>query len=102
MKFDQKLKLLGVVGKKGSGTLDNGNQWSTDRVELHCLSKFDDSDSMSVGNTVVVHNIEDYASNFDKAKSLVGKDVLVSFDLIAAKKIGQAPKLIARTFSSAS
>ncbi len=101
MKFKNQLNLVGVVGKKGSGTLDNGQAWATDRVELHCLAAFDDSDSMSHGQTVVVHHIDDYAQNYENAKALIGQDIIIDFEMIAAKKLGQAPKLIARSFISA-
>lgn len=98
MKFQNTLKLIGVVGKKGAGTLDNGQAWSTDRVELHCLSTFDDTDSMSHGQTVVVHNIENYAENYERAKQLVNRDIIVDFEMVAPKKPGASPKLVARGF----
>lgn len=96
--FQQTVTLLGVVGKKGAGTLDNGQAWATDRVELHCLTAFPSDDSMAVGNTVSVYNVDDYAKNFEFAKSLVGQNIILHMEMIAAKKLGQAPRIVCRNF----
>lgn len=100
MKFQQIATLIGVVGKKGNGTLDNGNQWSTDRVELHVLVDFPSSDSMCHGKTVTVFNLEDYAKNYEFAKSLLDQEVILHMELVSAKKLGMAPKMICHGLQS--
>ena len=101
MNFNQEAVLIGVVGKKGSGKLDNGNEWSTDRVELHCLAPFDGSVSMAHGQSVVVYQVDDYAKNYDAAKALLDQKVLLRMLMIPAKKLGQAPKIICTAFEAA-
>lgn len=98
MKFKNTVMLLGVVGKKGSGTLDNGQAWQTDRVELHVLSDFDSSKTNSVGKTVVVYQIQDFNENYQNAKSCVGQNIVIDFEMVASEKLGQAPKMMARSF----
>lgn len=98
MKFQNTVTLLGVVGKKGHGKLDNGEEWSTDRVELHVLSDFDSSDSMRHGQTVTVHKLEPFDEHYEKAKSCVGQRVVMDFELVAANKIGQGEKISLRAF----
>lgn len=99
--FQQKVTLIGVVGKKGSGKLDNGQAWETDRVELHCLSDFPESDSMATGQTVVVHRVDNYLVNYEPAKKLVGKDILLNMALVPSKKLGQAPAMRCQGFEPA-
>ena len=94
MKFEQTATLIGVVGKKGSGKLDNGNDWSTDRVELHCLAAFPDADQMAHGQTAMVYNVEDYAANYDRAKSLIDQRVTLQMEMVPAKKLGQPPRMV--------
>lgn len=101
MKFSQDVTLIGVVGKKGSGTLDNGDAWSTDRAELHVLSQFDEADAMAHGQTVNVYQIQDYAANYEAAKLLIDQRITIDFEMVAAKKLGQAPKMVARAFRAA-
>lgn len=101
MKFEQTAVLIGVVGKKGNGVLDNGNQWATDRVELHIVVPFPESDTMAHGDTVMTYNVEDYAAHYDKAKTLIGQHVTLQMDMQAAKKLGQAPKMICTGFYAA-
>lgn len=98
MNFEQTVTLLGVVGKKGSGRLDNGQEWANDRVELHCLTPFQQSDSMSHGQTVVVYNVENYALNYDHAKKLIDQKVILKMQMIPAKKLGQMPKMVCLSF----
>lgn len=101
MNFNQEAVLIGVVGKKGSGKLDNGNDWATDRVELHCLAPFDGSDSMAHGQTVLVYQVEDYAQHYEPAKALIDQKILLRMSMIPAKKLGQAPKIICTAFEAA-
>lgn len=98
MKFKQSLLLIGVVGKKGSGTLDNGGAWETDRIELHTLGSFDLSDSKAVGKTVTVYKVDDYDANFSKAVKCIDQMIVCDFEMIANKNPGQAPKLVCRGF----
>lgn len=102
MQFTQKAILLGVVGKKGSGKLDNGQSWETDRVELHCLQPFDQSDSMAHGSTVIVYQVDDYVKNYQPAKAMIDQQVDLKMQMIPAKKLGQAPRIICSGFSLSS
>lgn len=99
MKFQQTLTLLGVVGKKGTGTLDNGKGWETDRCELHCLTDFDASDAKTVGQTVTIYRVEDYNANFAKACAAVGQRIVCEFEMVASTKPGVMPKLALRSFA---
>jgi hypothetical protein len=101
MKFNQTATLIGVVGKKGSGQLDNGQTWSTDRVELHIVTPFPDSDLMAHGSTVTTYNVENYLENYEKAKAMIGQEVSLSMDMIPSKKLGSAPRLVCIGFSLA-
>jgi hypothetical protein len=101
MKYTQTANLIGVVGKKGTGTLENGNQWSTDRVELHCAVPFPESDTMAHGDTVMTFNVENYAEHYEKAKSLIGQPITMDMEFIPAKKLGQAPKSVCIGFYAA-
>lgn len=98
MKFEQKTVLLGVVGKKGSGQLDNGQAWHTDRVELHCIAPFPESDTMAVGDTVMTYSVDNFDLQFERAKSLIGQTITLQMEMIPAKKLGQAPKMICNSF----
>lgn len=101
MNFQQEAVLIGVVGKKGTGKLDNGDTWATDRVELHCLAPFDGSDTMANGQTVMVYQVDDFAKNYDAAKALIDQKVLLRMSMIPAKKLGQAPKIVCTAFEAA-
>lgn len=101
MKFEQEVTLIGVVGKKGNGKLDNGQEWSTDRVELHCIAPFSESDSMAFGDTATVYQVQDFNANYDKAKQCVGQPIKLQMTMEAAKKLGGAPKIVCVGFSPA-
>ena len=98
MKYEQTANLIGVVGKKGNGQLDNGQTWATDRVELHCAVPFPESDTMAHGDTVMTFNVENYAEHYEKAKSLIGQPITMQMEFVPAKKLGQAPKSICTGF----
>lgn len=98
MRFEQTAVLIGVVGKKGTGTLDNGQQWTTDRVELHVLSAFSEADSMAHGQTVLQYAVENYAEHYEKAKALIDQQVVLQMEMQPAKKLGQAPKIVCNGF----
>jgi hypothetical protein len=101
MKFQQSAVLIGVVGKKGTGQLDNGQQWSTDRVELHALTPFPDSDTMAHGETCMVYAVEDYAAHYDRAKTMIQQEVVLDMEMVPSKKLGQAPKMVCVGFHPA-
>lgn len=98
MNFEQVVTLIGVVGKKGNGRLDNGQEWSTDRVELHCLSEFPLSQTMAHGQTVIVYNVENYALNYDKAKACIDQKIVLQMQMQPALKLGAAPKMLCSGF----
>jgi hypothetical protein len=99
MKFNQEVTLLGVVGKKGSGTLDNGQSWSTDRVELHVLTAFPDTETMAYGNTVNAYAVENYAENFERARAMIDKLIVLQMEMVPAKKLGSPPRFTCIGFS---
>ncbi|HEX8376756.1 MAG TPA: hypothetical protein VF602_02985 [Pedobacter sp.] len=94
MQFEQSAVLLGVVGKKGNGTLDNGQTWATDRVELHVITPFSDSDSMAHGSTVTTYAVEDYAEHYERAKGMLQQEIVLKMEMIPAKKLGAAPRMV--------
>lgn len=98
MKFEQIVLLIGVVGKKGFGKLDNGQEWATDRVELHCLGQFPESDTMAHGQTAIVYNVENYLVHYEPAKQLIDQQIVLKMEMIPAKKLGSAPRMICTGF----
>lgn len=98
MKFEQIAVLVGVVGKKGHGTLDNGQEWATDRVELHVMTPFPDSDVSAFGSTVTSYSVEDHDKNLGRAKGCIGQEISLSMEMLPAKKLGAAPKFICTDF----
>lgn len=97
--FSQEVTLIGVVGKKGEGVMDGGQTWKTDRVELHVLQAFDTADQMAYGQTVVVHQIQNYDKHYNDASKLVGHKIEIQFKISASKKPGQAPRVDSVSFS---
>lgn len=101
MKFEITAVLLGVVGKKGTGKLDSGETWSTDRVELHCLTDFPESDSMAHGKTVTAYAVQDYSAHYEKAKTMLDQPVVLQMEIQSAKKLGAAPRTVCIGFHPA-
>ncbi|HTF85336.1 MAG TPA: hypothetical protein VL987_12210 [Cellvibrio sp.] len=99
MKFQNTLTLLGVVGKKGSGKLDNGQDWKTDRVELHFLTDFDLSDAKTAGQTVVVYKLDGFDANYERARGCVGQRVVCEFQMVTSTKPGAMPRLELKGFA---
>jgi hypothetical protein len=99
MKFEQKAVLMGVVGKKGEGTLENGAAWSTDRVELHVISPFPESDSMAHGSTVTCYNVADHDKNYGRARGCLNQEITLFMEMIPAKKLGTPPKFVCLDFT---
>ena len=99
MKFQQKAILVGVVGKKGSGTLDNGQDWSTDRVELHVITPFPESDANAFGSTITCYNVADHDKNLGRAKVCLQQEITLDMEMIPAKKLGAAPKFVCLDFN---
>lgn len=100
IKFDQTVVLIGVVGKKGNGVLDNGERWETDRVELHCVVPFPESDTMAHGQTVMQYNVQDFNAHYERAKQCLDQTVTLHMEMQPAKKLGAAPKMVCIGFSS--
>lgn len=98
MKFEQIATLIGVVGKKGQGQLDNGQHWETDRVELHVITPFPESDVSAFGSTVTVYSIPDHDKHFVRAQASIQQEVVLSMDMQPAKKLGAAPKFVCTDF----
>lgn len=99
MKIQLEGDLLGVIGKKGSGTLDSGQAWTTDRVELHVITPFPESETMAEGNTVTSYSVDNFDENFNRAKAMIGKKIILHIEMIPAKKLGMAPKFVCIGFN---
>lgn len=99
MKMQTKATLIGVVGKKGSGKLDNGENWVTDRVELHVLNSFPESDESAFGSTVSVYAVADHDKHFGRARACLDKEIILDIDMVPAKKPGALPKYICTDFN---
>lgn len=102
MKMQLTATLIGVVGKKGEGKLDDGKDWKTDRVELHLLTDFSTTDSMAHGKTVTVHQIEGFSQNHQGAIALIDQEITLDLELIPAKKLGAPPRMVCTAFRPAS
>lgn len=102
MKMQLTATLIGVVGKKGEGNLDNGQAWKTDRVELHVLSDFPTTDAMAHGKTVTVHQIEGFNQNHQGAIAFLDQEIILDMELIPAKKLGSPPKMVCTAFRPSS
>ena len=98
MKFQTEALLIGVVGKKGHGTLDNGQEWATDRIELHVATPFPDSDEMAHGSTCTVYAVADHDKNYARARACLDKQIILDIEMIPAKKLGAAPKYVCVDF----
>lgn len=99
MKFQQKAILIGVVGKKGHGTLDNGQDWATDRVELHVITPFPESDTSAFGSTVTCYNVADHDKNLGRAKACLQQEIVLDMEMVPAKKLGAAAKFVCLDFN---
>lgn len=102
MKMQLNALLIGVVGKKAEGKLDDGKDWKTDRVELHVLSDFSTSDSMAHGKTVTVHQIENFSLHHQGAIALLDQEITLDIELIPAKNLGSPPRMVCTAFRPAS
>lgn len=99
MKFQIEGELLGVIGKKGTGTLEDGKAWSTDRVELHVITPFPDSDAMADGKTVTSYAVDDFDKNFARARAMLDKKIVLTIEMVPAKKLGMAAKFVCLDFN---
>lgn len=97
-RFEQNATLIGVVGKKATGQLDNGQAWATDRVELHCVVPFPESDPNTFGDTVVMYQVDDHDQWLKMAKDCIGQPITLRMELQPAKKLGAAPKMVCYGF----
>ena len=94
--IQQTAKLIGVEPKKGSGTLDNGNAWSSDRVDLHCVIALDETRGAK-GMTAQIFKIQGCDENSDAAFKAIGQQIVIDMELVAGRP-GQPPKLTAKSF----
>jgi hypothetical protein len=76
--IEQTAKLVGVMPKKGSGKFDDGREWATDHVELHVLTPLAGEGS---GFATTIHKIQNCDQNINKAKELVGRDIVLTLEL---------------------
>lgn len=91
MKLTQIVELVGVEPKKGNGTFDDGKEWATDRVEVHCLVPLDVKKGAK-GVTAAVYRLDGHDQHIENCLSLVGKKVELTLEMVAAKA-GMAPKI---------
>lgn len=80
-------RLIGALPKKGTGTLESGESWSTDRVDLHCETPLDISKG-GVGFTSTTYRLEGHDKWRDTACSLVGQDVFLTVNLVSNGNAG--------------
>lgn len=82
-----KAKLTGVVPKLGSGKLEDGTPWSTDRVDLHVLTPLDESKD-AVGHSTTIYKLQGCNQNKDIAFSLVGSEILMECKMVNSGRGG--------------
>lgn len=97
--FDIKASLIGFVPKKGTGVLDDGTPWTTDRVDLHCLTPLD-STRGAKGYSSTIYKIPNCDANQELASNLVGKDIVISCDM-TTKGSGGSSVITPMSFSAA-
>ncbi len=85
--FEQKVLLMGIMPKKGKGKLDNGQDWVTDRVELHVQMALD-KDKGGLGNASQMIKLQDCDKWLEPLKPMVGKEVLLISELTTDGKGG--------------
>lgn len=76
--LEMNAKLVGMTPKKGSGVLDNGTSWSTDHVDLHCLTPLNGSGE---GYATTPYKIPNHDLNVEAARSAVGQDIVITMEL---------------------
>ena len=82
-----KARLTGFSPKFGTGKLEDGTPWSTDRIDLHCLTPLDETKG-SKGFATTVYKIQDCNAHKDLAASLVGTDIEMTCKMINSGRGG--------------
>jgi hypothetical protein len=78
-------QLVGAVPKKGSGTLDGGQTWAHDHVELFVLTPLKGD---GIGHATTPYRIQGCDANIASAKSLVGSDIVLTLEVETNGKSG--------------
>ena len=73
-------QLSGFAPKKGSGTLEDGTPWTSDRVELYCLTPLDETKG-SKGFATTTYKIQGCDNHKELASSLVGKPIVLNCEM---------------------
>lgn len=98
MQIQMHVKLAGFSPKKGSGTMENGQSWSHDHVELFCLTPLKESTG-SKGFATSPYRIPNCDANKELASSLVGQDIVLNCEMITNGKGGK-PEVVPVSFHS--
>lgn len=96
--IQQRAILVGVHPKKGTGTLNDGSKWETDRVELHCLIPLDQTKGAK-GSSVQIFKVQDHDKYKDLAMSLLDQEIVIDISMVAGAP-GAAPKLTPLSFQA--
>jgi len=80
-------KLTGFTPKLGTGKLEDGTPWSTDRVDLHCLTPLDESKG-SKGYATTIYKVQDCNKFKELASSLVGSDIIMDCKMVNTGRAG--------------
>jgi len=80
-------RLTGIVPKLGSGKLEDGTPWTTDRVDLHILTPLDESKD-AIGSATTVYRLQGCNQHKELASSLVGSDIIMDCKMINSGRGG--------------
>lgn len=80
-------RLTGFSPKHGNGKLEDGTPWSTDRVDLHCLTPLDESKG-SKGYATTIYKVQGCNQFKDLAASLVGTDIIMDCQMVNSGRGG--------------
>ena len=82
-----KAKLTGVVPKLGSGKMEDGTPWSTDRIDLHVLTPLDESKE-AIGHATTIYKLQGCNQHKQLASSLVGSDIIMDCKMVNSGRGG--------------
>jgi hypothetical protein len=91
--------LTGFYPKNGSGTLDDGTPWSTDRVDLYVQTPLDESKGAR-GTATTTYKIPGCEKHKTLADSLVGSKIVISCEMTSNGR-NQEQKITPVSFSAA-
>jgi hypothetical protein len=93
-----KALLTGFTPKNGTGILDDGTPWSTDRVDLYVQTPLDESKGAK-GSSTTTYKIQDCEKHKALASSLVGSEIIINCQMTANGR-NQDQKITPVSFSA--